>query len=486
MQRAPNSQQQEPQRNPYVKKRPSGARHRRLCRGGSLQQPGGSLQQRRASPCSERCTVGLLVVLLVVLLLPALLASMPRSYSVAVVRSTGHINCTLGVNYGCVAASHYAPRMWAMRGCQAWFLCDKQRVQCGGKGGASPLQICPCSAVALLPPPPPPPRACPTPARPAFRSAVFIHLAHTGGTTLNQFFVDTCAGNRLVCENMFSPARLVPSVRTVETKAGMGGRLDVLYGHYGFNTSRLDLVMKRPYFVVVLLRDPYEIARSSYFHMLANARNEEQKARLRALNRTKPAKTAPTRAILHMSPDEWLRRPEGSTTVMTNVGRLLGGWGAEMTRRLFARPHECEALALQQLQRVDAVSESRFLDLGFEKYLEATLKASMPGLVWHWNHDVLVDGHPTALGRTAVGTNRNPIRTIFDPGGRFEANVSDDTLAHFREQNQCAYRLLEGARKLPTFWAPPCYDPNARGGGACLVCDGPAEADRQRECLSPS
>ena len=249
-----------------------------------------------------------------------------------------------------------------------------------------------------------------------YSSAVFVHLTHTGGSTLRGLFRHACSGAQLrtleCWESQVSGhGKRVPSVSVLR-----GGRpLDALFGHFPFDPPALRRVMRQPYFAVTVLADPYEVARSDYFYH--------------------------RRWRQHGSPDAFLRDafPRGLSWHTQRLG------GEEVRKEGTDAAYEASACraALDHLaSEVAFVTEKRHLGGGAVAALHEALRQN----VSDWAAlPPLVEGALRRENTISAGTK----------SAGFDANVTVATRAAFDERSRCAYELLVRARTLPAYCPPP-------------------------------
>lgn len=96
----------------------------------------------------------------------------------------------------------------------------------------------------------------------SFNSLVFIHLTHTGGSSISNIFFEICEKSKnLQCLDTYS-SKSLHSIQFVQNNS-----LDILHGHFEFIPEQVRRVMKGKALIFTIVRDYYEVLRSSYFYL---------------------------------------------------------------------------------------------------------------------------------------------------------------------------------------------------------------------------
>ena len=98
------------------------------------------------------------------------------------------------------------------------------------------------------------------PVNATFGSVVFLHLLHSGGTTLRQLF------SQQLCDDGYGLRCWEGRGRGIPAPAEARRPLDALYGHFPFQPAKFAKVTVNPFYLTVLA-DPWDVLRSGYFHM---------------------------------------------------------------------------------------------------------------------------------------------------------------------------------------------------------------------------
>lgn len=228
----------------------------------------------------------------------------------------------------------------------------------------------------------------------SFSSMFFMHLTHTGGTSLRSaVFSKICERNGwLHCweSQVDDHGKTIPALE--ETR----NQLDLLFGHFGFNSKYLTDVMKGPTLLMTILRDPYESARSNYYHSLSS---------------THPTTLAPGE-FLKKWPDMHLKR--------------LSGLAPEQVM--------CEQ-AKKNLREFHLITETKLLD-DFSSDLFDQLQRIWPNL---------------AIQKTPM-EHQKQLASQDDRRSQFDHQISESDRAEFNKKHACAYEVLELGRTLPSYW----------------------------------
>lgn len=95
-------------------------------------------------------------------------------------------------------------------------------------------------------------------------SIVFLHMTHTGGSSIRTLMTYLCETRKLNCI-LTGSAKKLPDPQTIPKHS-----IDILYGHFEFNPQIIDQIMKPTPIIFTILRDPWEVARSSFFYTKIN------------------------------------------------------------------------------------------------------------------------------------------------------------------------------------------------------------------------
>lgn len=252
------------------------------------------------------------------------------------------------------------------------------------------------------------------PVNATFGSVVFLHLLHSGGTTLRQLF------SQQLCDDGYGLRCWEGRGRGIPAPAEARRPLDALYGHFPFQPAKFAKVTTNPFYLTVLA-DPWDVLRSGYFHMKLR---KDERRRIFRLDAKIPA------------PEAWAREtfPEG---LAAHLERLAGVDPGVWVTGTYA----CDA-ALANLPRFHFLTEKDHLRRGGLGAVVAKLRELWP--------EAPLSADVPDRNRFASNPRSLALAAAFDADFPRDARDRFENASH----TACTRRVLAAARALPAFWRP--------------------------------